>query len=108
MKSTMSLVQVSVTSLVLGTAAFLIAAENHSAQPNDFTVHEWGTFTSVAGEDGSAIEWDTLGCRADLPEFVHDYSRVYKSALRGTVRMETPVMYFYNPSELDAQVKIEF
>jgi hypothetical protein len=108
MKSTMSFMHVSVAALVLGTATFLIAAENHSVQPNDFTVHEWGTFTSVAGEDGSAIEWDTLGCRSDLPEFVHDYSRVYKSGLRGTVRMETPVMYFYSPSELDAQVKVEF
>ena len=108
MKLTMSLVQVGVAALVLGTATFLIAAENRFAQPSDFTVHEWGTFTSVAGEDGSAIEWDVLGCNNDLPGFIKDYSRVYKSALRGTVRMETPVMYFYSPSELDAHVEVEF
>jgi hypothetical protein len=108
MKLTMSPAQVGAAALVLGTATFLIAAENRVAQPSDFTVHEWGTFTSVAGEDGSAIEWDVLGCSNDLPGFIKDYSRVYKSGLRGTVRMETPVMYFYSPSELDAHVKVEF
>ena len=109
MKSTTCLVQVSVTALALGTATFLIAAENRSPQPGDFTVHEWGTFTSVAGEDGSAIEWDTLGCKNDLPGFVNDYGyRGFKWRLQGTVRMETPVMYFYSPSELNAQVKVEF
>jgi len=108
MKSAMNLLQLGATALVLGTATFLIAAENRSPQPGDFTVHEWGTFTSVAGENGSAIEWDALGCQNDLPGFVKDYSRVYKSGLRGTVRMETPVMYFYSPSELEAHVKVEF
>ncbi len=24
------------------------------------TVHEWGTFTSIAGEDGMAVEWKPL------------------------------------------------
>ena len=108
MKSTMRLPQVGALALVLGTTTFLNAAENRAPQPSDFTVHEWGTFTSVAGADGSAIQWDTLGCRTDLPGFVHDFSRVYKSELRGTVRMETPVLYFYSPDELDAQVKVEF
>ena len=108
MKSAMSLLQLGATALVLGTATFLIAAENRSPQLGDFTVHEWGTFTSVAGENGSAIEWDTLGCYNDLPGFVNSYGRGFKSALRDTVRMETPVMYFYSPSELNAHVKVEF
>ncbi len=34
------------------------------------TVHEWGTFTSVAGVDGSAIDWLPLGGPTDLPCFV--------------------------------------
>jgi hypothetical protein len=75
----------------------------------DLTVHEWGTFTSVAGEDGSAIDWDALGCKNDLPKFVNDFGyRGFKWRLSGTVRMETPVMYFYSPRELDAQVKVAF
>jgi hypothetical protein len=73
------------------------------------TVHEWGTFTSVAGEDGSAIDWDALGCKDDLPEFVNDFGyRGFKWRLTGTVRMETPVMYFYSPRELDAHVRVSF
>ena len=55
-------------------AVFLIAGDIYTAQPAGLTVHEWGTFTSVAGEDGSAIDWDTLGCKDDLPGFApNDY-----------------------------------
>jgi hypothetical protein len=50
-----------ISALVVATAALLIAADFRTAQPGDLTVHEWGTFTSVAGQDGSAIEWDALG-----------------------------------------------
>src|SRR5438477_10594958 len=96
-------------SLVLATAAFLLGAEIHSTQPSDLTVHEWGTFTSVAGEDGSAVDWDALGGKDDLPGFVNDFGhRCSKWRLTGTVRMETPVMYFYSPRELDAHVKVAF
>ena len=52
-------------------AVFLIAGDIYTAQPAGLTVHEWGTFTSVAGEDGSAIDWDALGCKDDLPRFVY-------------------------------------
>jgi hypothetical protein len=73
------------------------------------TIHEWGTFTSVAGEDGSAVEWNTLGCKSDLPGFVNDYGyRGFKWSLQGTVRMETPVVYFYSPRDMEAHVKVSF
>jgi hypothetical protein len=72
-------------------------------------VHEWGTFTSVAGADGAAIEWDTLGPKDDLPGFVNDVGyRCFKWRLTGTVRMETPVIYFYSPREITARVNIQF
>jgi hypothetical protein len=94
---------------VVTAAGFLIAAGTHSVQLGDLTVHEWGTFTSVAGEDGSAIDWDALGCRDDLPGFVNDFGyRGFKWRLEGTVRMETPVMYFYSSRELDARVRVAF
>jgi hypothetical protein len=95
--------------LVLATAAFLIGAEIHSIPPSDLTVHEWGTFTSVAGEDGCATDWDALGGENDLPRFVHDVGyRCFKWRLTGTVRMETPVIYFYSQRELTARVKVRF
>jgi len=90
-------------------AAVLIAVDAHSLSPSDLTVHEWGTFTSVAGEDGAAVEWDALGCKNDLPGFVNDYGyRGFKWRLQGTVRMETPVLYFYSSRALDARVKVAF
>jgi hypothetical protein len=94
--------------LTLFGAALLLAANVQSVPSSGLTVHEWGTFTSVAGEDGSAIEWDVLGCGSDLPHFVNADGRILKVGLRGTVRMETPVMYFYSARETDAHVKVRF
>jgi hypothetical protein len=109
MKSAVRLVPVLVPVLVISAAALMMAANIQSVEPDGLTVHEWGTFTSVAGEDGSAITWDALGCKSDLPRFVHDYGyRGFKWRLQGTVRMETPVMYFYSSRELDAHVKVAF
>jgi hypothetical protein len=109
MKSGMRLLPVVAPALVFSAATILMAANTDPIQPGDLTVHEWGTFTSVAGEDGSAIDWDALGCKDDLPGFVNDFGyRGFKWRLKGTVRMETPVMYFYSSRELDAHVKVAF
>ena len=98
-----------VLALLAWSGAALIADDIHPAVPSDLAVHEWGTFTSVAGPDGSAIEWNVLGCKDDLPGFVYDYGyRGFKVGLSGTVRLETPVIYFYSASELEARVKVEF
>jgi hypothetical protein len=75
----------------------------------DLTAHEWGTFTSIAGKNGEAVEWSTLGGSADLPSFIeHINSAFFKAGLRGTVRMETPVLYFYSPHETAVSVKAVF
>lgn len=98
-----------VAEFVFVSAALLTAAEIRPSGSDGLTVHEWGTFTSVAGEDGAAIEWDTLGCKSDLPRFVNDFGyRGFKWRLRGTVRMETPVLYFYTSSALTAHVRVAF
>src|ERR1700722_13731616 len=95
--------------LVATTAVVLSAAEVQPAQSSDLAVHEWGTFTSVAGQDGSAIDWDALGGKDDLPRFVNDFGyRCFKWRITGTVRMETPVMYFYSQQELQAHIKVSF
>ena len=94
--------------LALGAALWMVAA---TLPPGDsgLTVHEWGTFTSVAAEDGSAAQWHTLGCGGDLPDFVNfEQYRGWKVTLGGTVRMETPVMYFYSPREIEASVRVSF
>lgn len=89
-------------------AAFLTL---HASRLTDegLTVHEWGTFTSVAGTDGAPVDWNTLGCESELPHFVKDYGfRGFKATLSGTVRMETPVLYFYSSHDVDASVKVSF
>ena len=83
------------------------------ARPRDvfsgLTVHEWGTFTSIAGSDGDAVEWLPLTGSADLPSFVEHLASVhYKLGLRGTIRMETPVIYFYSPREESVSVNVRF
>jgi hypothetical protein len=71
--------------------------------------HEWGTFTSIAGMDGSAVEWSPLTGSTDLPAFVeHFRDPGFKVGLRGTVRMETPVLYFYSSKEETISVSVGF
>jgi hypothetical protein len=83
-------------------------AQVQPANP-ELTAHEWGTFTSIAGRSGEAVEWSTLNGSADLPRFVdHINSAQFKAGLRGTVRMETPVLYFYSPHETSVSVKATF
>ena len=56
---------------IVSAAIFLLAADSSTVQPNNLTVHEWGTFTSVAGEDGDPVSWAPLSGPSDLPCFVH-------------------------------------
>ena len=74
-------------------------------------VHEWGTFTAIAGHDGNAMEWTPLPTPVvtDLPSFVEHLNTVYfKEGLAGRIRMETPVMYFYAPRETTVSVRVAF
>jgi hypothetical protein len=93
--------------LTMGCASLLLANEQRPSP--DLTVHEWGTFTAVAGKDGNAMQWAPLGGSTDLPKFVEHFSDVnFKAGLRGTIRMETPVLYFYSPRELSVSVHVSF
>src|SRR5580698_10952922 len=102
--------------LTCGLLAFSLAGwtadEKHTAP--DLTAHEWGTFTAIAGKDGRAVEWLPLGLprfppSTDLPEFVeHIRDASFKRALRGTIRMETPVLYFYSPRDVTVSARVSF
>ncbi len=87
------------------------------AAQQDLVVHEWGTFTSVAGPDGRALRWRPLLVDEDLPSFVHSasqpnqglrYTLARKELMSGLVRMETPVLYFYAPEEMAVEVRVDF
>jgi hypothetical protein len=94
--------------------------EERSAPPQGgFVVHEWGTFTTFAGADGTPRQFTTrIGEK--LPSFIYTRPRQagdeegHKIALIGKfdreslVRMETPVIYFYtdSPRTVDVDVKM--
>ncbi|HMS40158.1 MAG TPA: hypothetical protein PKE69_08035 [Pyrinomonadaceae bacterium] len=95
-------------------------SEKTQASPNDLVVHEWGTFTSIAGKNGMAIDWRPLSETSDLPKFVYTmdetdgFRETYETRLSGKtrtlakVRMETPVIYFYTKHEQEISVKVDF
>jgi hypothetical protein len=83
-------------------------AATTSRDPRPVTVHEWGTFTSIAGKDGRAVPWRPLTGPPDLPSFVRDSGVQGKGTLTGTVRMETPVLYFYSAQEAVVNVSVAF
>jgi hypothetical protein len=91
---------------------YAVVATNGS----NLTVHEWGTFTSIAGPDGQAVEWRPLSGPADLPCFVTTLNpnsvKILPQGgipgLKALVRMETPVLYFYSPSAMTARVTVAF
>ena len=94
------------TVVILLAASLFVSAEvpsDHSVRrgtdPAGLVVHEWGTFTSVAGEDGAAVEWVPPHGPQDLPCFVDRVQFNGKGWLPATVRMETPVLYFYSAEE---------
>jgi hypothetical protein len=71
--------------------------------------HEWGTFTSIAGETGQAVEWLALNSPSDLPNFVEHFRGTgFKVGLGGTIRMETPVLYFYSTHDTTVDVSVSF
>lgn len=85
------------------------------AQEDQFKAHEWGTFTTLQNSDGFRLS----GLYKDeekLPGFVKNIS--YKGEVKGfpsetrllgvTVKMETPVIYFYSDKQKDVSVSVKF
>lgn len=106
--------------LASGLAATTVAL----ADPANYTAHEWGTFTSVQGSDGTALHWNPL-VTSDLPGFVHTRRIPAKGATvrAATVtlalfgqkesshwlqRMETPVIYFHSDEPRRVNVHVGF
>lgn len=76
--------------------------------PQQLIAHEWGTFTSIAAPDGSPVQWVPQRGSEDLPCFVQRMRVQIKGWLPGTVRMETPVIYFYAPENIAVDVRVRF
>lgn len=100
-------------------SAPIVPAPAPAPPPPALVLHEWGTFTAVAGDDGWPVRWRPLAGPSDLPEFVYtpdelgDGQRVLPTpgggkGMAGTVRMETPVIYLYAPGPTDVRVAVDF
>jgi hypothetical protein len=94
--------------LVVLSLASMGATVAPAKMPAPLTVHEWGTFTSIAGAYGQAIQWTPLEGPDDLPCFVERYDPRFKGSHPGTVRMETPVLYFYSSEDTTVDVDVRF
>ena len=113
--------------LTLGVAAAVFAAAAASGLAGGgpecdsrFVVHEWGTFTSMSGEDGVALEGLSRE-EEELPSFVYSRSEVRDCPLREkgwkglevpaehvTQKMETPVLYFHSREARRVRVRVDF
>jgi hypothetical protein len=95
-------------SALLLTLVVLVPLSIQGSEQPGLVVHEWGTFTSIAGPDGRAVDWQPLRASDDLPCFVEHLGVDLKGTLAAKVRMETPVLYFYAPRRLDVDVTVQF
>ena len=115
----LTLVTLLVAAPVLVAAVRTVGTTDDIRSPQGLTVHEWGTFTSVAGIDGMAVDWRPAGGPTDLPCFVALSDSSNTKAVgpasvlggregEGKIRMETPVLYFYSPQETTVNVRVAF
>jgi hypothetical protein len=122
------LILIAICSTALMAASFVVArpaasgsqSVNSRKSAGHLVVHEWGTFTSIAGKNGFAVEWRPLNAASDLPTFVYDTDgltsgiglrhgkRCFKCETEALVRMETPVIYFYSDRETVVSVSVAF
>lgn len=95
--------------LIAWLSLYLAFAGNSKGQEGGPVAHEWGTFTSIAGNTGTAVQWYPWAVPSDLPKFVERFqSSNFKANLSGTIRMETPVLYFYSPRDTRVSVHVSF
>ena len=82
--------------LILGVVLNAAELKIPGQETRPLVAHEWGTFTSIAGEDGSPATWAPLFGAPDLPCFVSRPApgALTKWQISGLVRMETPELYF--------------
>jgi hypothetical protein len=100
--------------ILIGASSLLGAFLNRQ---DIWEVHEWGTFTQAVGSDGVPLE----GLYRDeeaLPEFVRSSAApsggpvllkgLDMAPLHATVKMETPVLYFYSHLARQVRVRVGF
>ena len=113
-----------IMSLLLLSAVVLLteSAGAQSAGDEKITVHEWGTFTALQNARGDALPGINIDDEP-VPKFVHNLSRYVlakqyatpRVMMKGvprrhpfvTLRLETPVIYFYPPKGMALPVRLD-
>lgn len=90
-------------SLLLATTLCAARPTKHDA----LIVHEWGTFLTMNGSDGMALDGMYHEEHA-LPAFVHARSRDQLHLPNTQLKGETPVIYFYTNQEQNVNVTVDF
>ena len=111
---------VAMAAVVAAQATLGRAGEGDPPKAPRFVVHEWGTFTSVQGQDGVALDGLSREEEA-LPDFVYDRTKIRDCPLRAqgwkglevpaehvTQKMETPVIYFHSATQRRVRVRVDF
>lgn len=94
---------------------FCLLTSALAAADSGLTVHEWGTFTTVNASDGRQLSGLEVEEEA-LPAFVYNLAAFSPSNNKGwygplhgvTVKMETPVIYFYTDRPGPVRVEVGF
>jgi hypothetical protein len=68
-------------------------------------VHEWGTFLSVQGSDGTT-QGGMVDSEERLPKFVRERELAGYRRMSLFQKMETPVTYFYTDRPMQVQVRV--
>jgi hypothetical protein len=86
-----------------------LAGERAEPAAPKLIVHEWGTFTARLDDHGNLRTWTPHDRVEPLPKFVFEsWTTPAKQQAKGTVRMETPVLYFYADEPTRASAIVEF
>ncbi len=104
---------------LLASSLTSLADPLRSGPAGGYTLHEWGTFTTLSSSAGKLLP----GVQREeepLPHFVRSHEGMmpfnspwgakgwYRPLANVTVRMETPVIYFYTKEAFEAQVEVGF
>lgn len=96
--------------------SLLFSCISLNAQNSGVTVHEWGTFTTLCGSDGSRLSGLQLA-EEPVPPFVYNLAMQHynEKGMPGpltlknvTVKMETPVLYFYSDKSVPFNIRVDF
>jgi len=116
--------------ILITAVTFACLTQRGAMAADHMTVHEWGTFTSVQNEDGEALPGINIDDEP-VPSFVYNLEpyllgkpvlssrywhyrqkAVPRSHPHVTMRLETPVLYFYPPvgqqSPIEVDVHVDF